>query len=77
MWNTFSKATFLGVVEELGNTKRQNSDQFNENDWEIKAHIEEKNQVLKKKLSNPSTKNLRKARAQLQRNGKLLVAPKS
>ena len=40
--------------------KRQHTDNFNKNDWEIKVNIEEKNQALKQKLSNLCKKNLKK-----------------
>ena len=71
MWAELREATFEAAVEVLGYTKRPNADWFNENDQAIKKNIEERNQALTAKLSNPSASNqekLRKARSNLQRN---------
>ena len=54
----------------IGYMKRQNAGWFNKSNWENKVNIQERNQALKQKLSNPSVENLeklKKARAQLQK----------
>ena len=57
MWTTLSRRVFETAADVLGYSKKKNSDWFNENDEEIKGIIEERNQALQAKLSNPSRTN--------------------
>ena len=54
--------------------KKHNADWFNDNEEEIKSAIEQRNNALRVKLSNPTTEKLREARAKLQRDMRRMVA---
>ena len=74
-WETFSKGVFNAAVEALGYTRKSNADWLNKNDPKIRQALEERNQVLRTKFSNPTEVNLQRlktAKGNLQRKFKTM-----
>ena len=70
-WNALHTSVYQAAADTLGYTKKHNADWFSDNDQEIKLAIEQRNNALKAKLSNPCIENVEKlknARAKLQRD---------
>ena len=56
-WEYFSKGVSDAAVEAFSHTRKSNANWFNENDPKIRQALEERNQALKTKLSNPTEVN--------------------